>query len=386
MKRIFRRLGETWAIVGITFLLLLLVEIFFRVYMSFNPVPDARAGADCYAGQDWVPAYFEEFRKCNSLQWEPYLYWKREPFEGEFITVDNQGHRATLTKAHPLARKHAGFTLFFMGGSAVWGTGVRDAFTLPSLTGNELTRNGFNPEIFNMGESGYVSSQDLLRLEFELKNGNIPDIVIFYGGLNDIFSSYQSGKAGLPQNEMHREAEFNTLQEKRKSIMVFLRSMKTLSTARFISSRFSQDRPVLREDFNGDLQNLADLTVHYYNENIRMANALAKEYGFQVLFYWQPSLFDKPFRTAYEEEQLERIQPLKPFLEEVNSLLFSEDLAYENIHFINLSNLFTNVREPIFIDWCHVGEAGNFMIARKMGSDILPLIDSLNTMRGGYNE
>jgi hypothetical protein len=131
---------------------------------------------------------------------------------------------------------------------------------------------------------------------------------------------------------------------------------------------------------------LAEKTAHQYNENIRLVNALAKEYGFHAIFYWQPSLFDKPFRTDYEKSQLDPVLPLKPFLEAVNSLLFSEDLAYEHIHFFNLSNLFMSVREPIFIDWFHTGEAGNLMISKKMAKDLLPLTDSLNASREPINE
>ena len=68
---------------------------------------------------------------------------------------------------------------------------------------------------------------------------------------------------------------------------------------------------------------------------------------------------------------------IKPFSEAVNNLLFADDLLYENIRFYNLSGLFNAIREPLFIDWCHVGEYGNELISERMVRDMLPVIDSL---------
>jgi hypothetical protein len=48
----------------------------------------------------------------------------------------------------------------------------------------------------------------------------------------------------------------------------------------------------------------------------------------------------------------------------------SEEREY---HFSDLSLLFSERREALFIDWCHVGEAGNEAIAKRMTEDILRL-------------
>ncbi len=386
MKAFFRRLGEMWSIIGIMLLLLLIVELSFRIYLSFKPMTDERALADCYGGQDWVPAYYEELHACGRYHWETYACWRRDPFDGEFIRVDGQGYRATVTRTHPLSQKQDPVTIFFLGGSSVWGTGVRDAYTIPSLTGNALIRNGMNPAVVNMGESGYVSSQDLQHLMMELKKGNIPDVAVFYGGLSDILSSYRSDRAGIPQNESQRALEFNAARDKKKSVLVLIDSFRTLATVRFFAGKFGGTDPIPKKDGISGHEILAESTVHHYNETIRLVNALAKEYGFQALFYWQPSVFDKAFRTGYEEGELERAAPIQPLLEEVSGMLFTEDLVYEHIHFFNLSGLFAPVREPIFIDWCHTGEAGNLMISEKIAADLLPVLDSLNLTRHEADE
>ncbi len=377
MRGFIKRLGETWSIIGITFLLLFLVEVFFRIYLSFSSSTDARASADCYHGADWVPTYYSEFTECNSSRWEPYVYWRRKSYLGEFIQVDDEGRRKTTTKSHPLSKRPSGLTIHFYGGSAMWGTGVRDAYTIPSLAGNELIRHGINPTLLNLGESGYVSSQEVTALMLELKKGNVPDVVVFYDGVNDMFSAYQSGRAGIPQNESNRKKEFNALKEKKKSLKVFLNSLKTLSIIQFLTRKFGSDGTIIPEGKITDLESLASETAHHYNENIRLVNALAKEYGFYALFYWQPTLFDKPYRSEYEQAEVDKALLIQPFSEAVNNLLFADDLIYENIRFYNLSGIFNAERKPLFIDWCHVGENGNLLISERMVRDILPVIDSL---------
>jgi hypothetical protein len=37
----------------------------------------------------------------------------------------------------------------------------------------------------------------------------------------------------------------------------------------------------------------------------------------------------------------------------------------------DLSRLFADVRDPLFVDWAYLGESGNAMIAKRMSKDIL---------------
>lgn len=374
MRGFFKRVGESWTILGITLLFFLLLEVFFRIYMAYTPSEDSRVQADCYHQADWVSAYYDEFNACNQSRWEPYVYWRRKPFEGEFINVDAQGLRKTTTKSHPLSKNNPPVKIFFFGGSTMWGSGVRDAYTLPSLIGSELSKAGINPAISNFGETGYVLSQEVTQLVIELKQGNIPDLVVFYDGVNDLFSSYQTGEAGLPQNEYHRELEFNTLTEKKKAFKVFFRSLSTLSTVRFIRQRFGRSNILPEYKHPAPLAMLAEATVQQYNENIRLINALARQYEFEAVFYWQPTLFSKNTLTAYEKAEKEKVLALAGFNREVNDNLFKDELHYESIHFYNLSELLVEYREPLFIDWCHLGEDGHVIVSNTIKDHLMPLL------------
>jgi hypothetical protein len=125
-------------------------------------------------------------------------------------------------------------------------------------------------------------------------------------------------------------------------------------------------------------KNLADSVVSVYNNNITIIESLAQQYGFEVLFYWQPNLFDKQHLTAYEKTAL------KSPWENKNSRNFhtlvktslqkSAVIANNQANFINLSEVFKDTKTAIFIDPVHIGEVGNQQIATAMVKDILPLI------------
>lgn len=95
------------------------------------------------------------------------------------------------------------------------GTNARDTFTIPSLLARAVEGRGINVEIINFGETGYVSTQEVITLLLQLRQGNVPDIVIFYDGVNDTYSAYRNEIAGIPQNEFNRVKEFNLTKSER---------------------------------------------------------------------------------------------------------------------------------------------------------------------------
>src|SRR5262249_2285111 len=159
---------------------------------------------------DWVNSYFREFAQANRVEWQSYVYWRRQPFAGRYITIDAGGIRRTWNPPADTNRKTR--HIFFFGGSTMWGTAARDDYTIASILSRLLaaqTSPGDRVEVTNFAEGGYVSKQELIMLLGELQRGNVPDLAIFFDGVNDVFAAFQSGKPGIPQNESHRVREFN---------------------------------------------------------------------------------------------------------------------------------------------------------------------------------
>ena len=111
---------------------------------------------------------------------------------------------------------------------------------------------------------------------------------------------------------------------------------------------------------------------------MELVAALAEHYKFRYQFYWQPTIFQKQFATNYEQAMTKQ-QPagLETFSKAVYAIA-DERLgnADSNGGLHVLSNIFSQVKDPVFIDWCHIGESGNQRIADEMADDFISHIQS----------
>jgi hypothetical protein len=206
-------------ICGITILLLLGVELVSYVLVSIRYalasyeglLIDPRSRADGYGNGDWAVEYYKEENSRPVYRWHSYIYWRPAPFKGKYTNIDEEGLRQTWSGTGSSATKSS--RIFMFGGSTMLGAGARDEQTIPSFLAKMLTQEyGFNVKVTNFGTGGYVSTQEVIALLRELQRENIPDLVIFYDGSNDVFSTFQNrGVGGIPQNESNREREFNLL-------------------------------------------------------------------------------------------------------------------------------------------------------------------------------
>ena len=198
----------------------------------------------------------------------------------------------------------------------MWGVGARDDFTIASCLARELEGKGVRCQVTNFGESGYVSTQEVIALVQQLRDGNVPDLVIFYDGVNDIYSAYQQQRAGLPQNEFHRAREFNLSQPRSYGALQLLcirRSAGALAVVRFTRNLLRRVGIQVDPDSaathgsepsgsSTDREALFQEVLAVYKGNMRMVTILGESYGFKALFYWQPTVFDKEYPTACEQK------------------------------------------------------------------------------------
>ncbi len=335
--------------------------------------PDPRRHADAYTDREVAARYFQEHHASASMTWHPYVYWRRKPFSGTYIHVDTQGVRRSVYPR--LTEADTTYRIIFYGGSTMWGTGAPDEATIPSHVGDLLTRKGIDTEIVNRGETGYVTTQEVIDLLRRLQEGDIPHVVVFFDGANDVFTAYQQGVAGWPQNEYHRMEEFNLSQPDRrwKLPLLFLRNSAVARLVRGILHKTGLLQHRISAPAHPD--SLASEVVERYAANIRMVEALARAYGFKVLFYWQPVTFTKTPLTPYEAREAARLQYLEPFYATVNRHIRARRERL-SIHFHDISHLFDGEPAPMFIDWCHLSPEANRRIALRMAEDLALLLST----------
>jgi lysophospholipase L1-like esterase len=353
---------ELWLMLGITILALVGLEIVARfgfglrdfVSNGANPqIVDESQRADVYAGQDWAAEYWREeslTKQTTYAEWRSYVYWRRKPYQGKYINVDQNGIRATWNKTTTPFPSQVKVLVF--GGSTLWGTGARDEYTIPSFISKKLSAKNVDAWVTNMGEGGYVSTQEVIALLLELQKGNVPDLVIFYDGANDAFSAYQQGVAGIPQNEYNRVQEFNQLNWRG----AILDNLALYRAARGLVDRAKGSQTHSVDD------KLANAVVDRYVANIRFVQSLAQSYGFVAAFFWQPVIYNKKNLTAWERQQLDRYGEAR-FFQAVDPAEKQRAISTKYANFIDLSGAFGNESGPVFIDAFHISEAGNDHVA-----------------------
>ncbi|MGQ0571162.1 MAG: hypothetical protein ACT4P5_16800, partial [Armatimonadota bacterium] len=133
LLRIARAIKNVWVSVGIVLLILALIEGVGRLALPERGWPaldlaavDRSRGDNVAQGSRWEAEYGREFVASYQVQWHSYVYWRRKPFHGKYINVDDAGLRRTWNNTPSPSPDH--IKLFMFGGSTMWGTGARDEF------------------------------------------------------------------------------------------------------------------------------------------------------------------------------------------------------------------------------------------------------------------
>ena len=388
IKNLFSALHGIWTAFGIVVLAVVIIEVvpdawkgFWRTFdYEHGWKPDFRASSEGYDGAGWpVFSYREYWRQAATLDWHAYAYWRHRPMRGVYHTVDDNGLRRTWNKTPSQASGARPLRVFVFGGSTVFGLGARDAFTIPSLLSKRLAeRSKFDVEVTNFGQAGYVGTQEVVALLEELKGGNVPDLAVFYDGVNEIFSALQNGAPGLPQNEGNRAREFNLTLEQRR-FDLYAEALKR-ALAR-LTRRAAKVADLLGLDERatagtGDPATLADGILDAYAENIRVVNALSGVYGFKALFFWQPVVYTKRHLTPHEE-RWQHWRGSREFYLTVYERMRGDGRLRALGNFTDVSGIFDDSEDSFFVDFNHVTERGNEVVADALLASVAAALEDV---------
>jgi lysophospholipase L1-like esterase len=340
---------------------------------------DSRTTLPYYAGQEWSSTFWTEWPQFNSefnaYRYYPYATWRGGSFEGATINVNQDGIRLTPgSECHEDAYK-----VFMFGGSTLWGMGAPDWLTIPALVQSQLENT--SPQsvcVINFGQTAYISTQGLITLNLELQRGNLPNLVIFYDGVNDTGIAFTQGQAQLHANYPLIARRFNQEEEtdNTSSIVEWLSGWRLFQTLQGMVPVSSQNPPTPAQQPTIEIEwnELAEEVVQVYLNSYRLVNALAQEYGFEYYFFWQPVMFvtRKPLtqdeQRMWEEGSGPVIADL--YVEVYNRIELAEA---NNDHLFYVADMLDNEHGQIFIDYNHITPEGNQIIAqeilRVIGSD-----------------
>ncbi len=315
----------------------------------------------------WLADYWREHYLVKN-EYHPYVIWRPAPLSGQAIQIDVDGLRVT-----PGADCRPGaFTVFLFGGSTMWGYGVPDGATIPAYLQEKLNRQHDGPVcIRNFAQKAFVSTQGVIELLAQLQQGQVPDMVIFYDGINDVGSAYQYGHVThlLEETVAHQVYAQAYLAD-------WVKGSYTYQLAevggRKLREWTNQPPPDSYAPVVEDLEGLAGEALSAYEANYRLVAGLAGQYGFEFYFIWQPCL------TVYTGELLPQQQqllagytaPYVTYFRYAYQLAESKTADYDQFYY--RADALLDMPENVWIDPQHLTPAGN----EQMAEVILQIIQA----------
>ncbi len=355
-----------------------IIEGGLQFFAQFERARDLPAMLSHYRTESWAKDLWKDmraFQQTGMMRYEPFVEWDIAPFRSEYVNIGSDSTRKTWNPE--FAPGTSPKRVFVLGGSALMGVGARDEFTIPSYLSKELNAKRAAYEVKNYGQGGSTFTQEVIRLITLLRNGERPDLVIFYDGANDVLSSYGTGRPGALMFENRLRALF---EGDANELLAF--SMKRIVGSFWerckLCALASRQKPSHRQQGavsaaeEARLEKLAQGSAREYLSSLSLLDKLASAYGFPYMALWQPTLFSDDRRVGSEVD-IERTDPqvedgrLRRYAE-----MFREELARSApAAFRDLSAVLDNRENGVYLDGVHIAEEGNEIVARAMADLVL---------------
>lgn len=312
--------------------------------------------------RELAKAIFEDYHNTKT-EYRPFIGWRRLPFNSTTTTVNEAGDRVT-PDAFPEVIKN--YSVHFFGGSTMWGTGVDDAHTIPAL----FSRLSKHSEVYNHGEKAFASRQELDLLINLYESGERPDVVVFYDGVNDTYHQCIKGVEDIPAHarvDFLKKAAANgrTISYGKVLRALFLDHLldltteinKTQTLRKWQGECFTFDCPC----DTAKVGEIATSMLHTWE----IAHDLVVANGGVFIGVLQPVVFEGKPKTSHLDAGLDQ-----PF-----GITSSFEKTYESYRQVMRTSGhdwiydFTDVfdkDEFIYIDFCHVSQNGNQLVAERL--------------------
>lgn len=315
-----------------------------------------------YRDKPWTAGFVrEQAASIDKDYYRPFALWRRGQTSGSWVNVNAEGIRRT-----PGAECVPGaYRVIALGGSTMWGVGSPDSATIPARLQRALAARSARPVcVTNLGEKGYTSIQELVLLITRLRSNEVPDLVLFYDGVNDVRTAADHGAAGLHfgvRSIADRlegvPPRFDQRARASRFLSLVLRSTEpppdSLAVSTYRQRGMSAD-------------SLAEQVVARYLENQRMVRGLSREYGFDYAFFWQPVIW-RTKKPLTDEERITFRNAVRG-LPELFDAVYARvpGIASREAHVYDISDVFDGQAAFLYVDWNHVVPEGNALVADRM--------------------
>lgn len=309
--------------------------------------------------------YWKEFEQANKVTYHQYVLWRRAPYTGEVIAINQDGIRRTL---HTQCDDKT-FTIWMFGDSVMWGSGSPDDETIPSFVARDYEKAGRPVCIVNDAEKGWANSQEMIGLIEQLKHATRkPDIVLFYDGGTEAFAAYQSGRADVHSNFNSFKNFLDNWGVSQKAGFSYLRQTNTYRFLEKIAVRAPfHNKKDARPAPERDAETLSAAVVQNYVQNMDIVNSLAKQYGFRAIFAWYPNMaVGHKELTPYEQQVLKMEYQKFPDLGAMYQATYKRGCEIKDPDFHCLGDLLDGQKSSLYVGISHLKPEGNQIVADRL--------------------
>jgi len=308
------------------------------------------------------------------------------------VATDKNGYSITPSYSHV----NPDNTIIVTGGSTMFGVGSSDnSTTVPSILERLINqRLNIRAEVVNMALRGGQSFQEMLLVDRFLAE-NHADLVLPISGRNDAFHAFSDPTvegAFLKKHVWENAVPLVRRAEREKFMIINLNSkLRSLSyTYDLLSRRFngssrskkyrssaeSSTLNLRREAFTTS-KNRAKITATHY----AATDQISKMNGADFVMILQPTLYYKNIWTEFEVRRMKRKHGSENLIEKYRQNEHEFYDAFRKIkkpfQFIDLSNIFLEYNETLYIDQCHYNDLGAEKLAEKVLESIRPLLNEI---------
>ena len=356
--------------VAVTIALLILTATEIYAYLRVHPNVNAlELAAKLEIQQNESPAerqYWKEFKQANKVTYHPWVLWRRKPYDGQFISIDQDGIRRTLN-SH--CDDPAASTIWLFGDSVMWGAGAPDADTIPSYIAADYEKAGHPACVVNYAEKGYANTQEVIALIEGLKHTKRkPDEVLFYDGGTEAFIAYQSGLVDVHSNYLSFKNFLDNWGAYEKAGFGYFGQT---NTARFLKKMGERVQPQPKQTKKAsavlDVEASSKAIVENYSQNMDIVNLLAKHYDFRPIFAWYPNMaVGHKELTSYEQQVLASEYHQFPDLGVIYKATYDRAREMNRPDLIDLADLLDNQKDSMYVGISHLKPEGNQIVARHL--------------------
>ena len=300
--------------------------------------------------------------------------WRLIDFKSKNFNIIN-GFRTT-----EYSNKDAKNLIHMFGASTLYCQMVPDKHTVSSYLQLFVNNKSKNYNVLNYGVPSYMTKDQVIRLKESFLNSG--DIVIFYGGSNDIAyivdRDKRTGPAGRWDGEAHAPEHniqyYNTVQK--AIIKTYYRFPKRYILKTLYRNITQPNTTGIGVHKGSTEPNVQYLAKHYLNQIEIAKKVVSQEKGYFYNFL-QPNLYSKNINTLTNEEKrikkndrLVRNSSETPF--QISYPVLKKIIKNElNEYSYDLTSNFDNIKKEIFTgDYIHVNHIGNEAIARSIFNEI----------------